>query len=277
MVIRETEPNLPDAQRRIDGTMEARETEPDVPDVGRLVDGIDHQAFWRVLARFAGTLVHRFELDDVLRQLASDIRDVLGVAGAGVMLADDDGDLHFTSASDAVLDELEALQIRLGEGPCLYAYRSGEIVLASDLRTDQRFTRFGPLAIAAGMAAVFSFPMHIDDGVIGALNLYRGEPGDLSADQVEAGLTFADVATTYLANARDSEQKDLLTKQLQHALNSRVVIEQAKGYVSATADVDLPDAFELLRTYARTRQLRVRLIARGVLSGELPVDELREG
>ncbi len=254
-----------------------RGTEPSTQDAEQAPGGIDHQGFWRVLARFAGTLVDRFDLDGVLAQLGVDIRQVLRVAGAGVMLADEDGNLRFTSGSDALLDELEALQITLDEGPCLYAYRSGEIVLASDLRHDRRFRRFGPRAIAAGMAAVYSFPMHIDDQVIGALNLYRNEPGDLTAEQVEAGLTFADVATTYLANARDSEQKDLLTRQLQHALNSRVIIEQAKGYVSARAAVGLPDAFELLRSYARTRQLRVRLIARNVLSGDLSVDDLRKG
>ena len=193
--------------------------------------GVDHQNFWRVLDRFAGTLVARFELDDVLETLGRDIRDVLGVAGAGVMLGDDDGNLRFTSTSDGVLHELEGLQIELDEGPCLLAYRSGEIVVAADLGDDDRFRKFGPRAVEEGMVAVYSFPMHMEDDVFGALNLYRGEAGAFTDDQIDVGQTFANVATSYLANARDSEQQDLLTKQLQHALNSRVVIEQAKGYV----------------------------------------------
>lgn len=238
--------------------------------------GVDHRGFWQVLERFAGTLVDR-ELDDVLEQLGADVRRVLNVAGAGVMLGDDEGNLHFTSTSDGVLHELEGLQIELNEGPCLMAYRNEEIVLATDLSGDERFRKFGPRAIEAGMAAVFSFPMHIEDKVIGALNMYRGEAGEFTEDQIEVGGTFADIATTYLANARDSEQQELLTKQLQHALNSRVVIEQAKGYVSALTSMELPDAFELIRSYARSHQTKVRVIARGVLHGDLTVDELRRG
>jgi GAF domain-containing protein len=205
----------------------------------RPTTGVDHERFWRVLDRFAGTLVDRFEVDDVLEALGTDIRDVLGVAGAGVMLGDDHGNLRFTSTSDGVLHELEGLQIELGEGPCLLAYRTAEVVIAADLRDDERFREFGPQAVDAGMAAVYSFPMHMEGDVFGALNLYSREPGEFTDDQVEVGRTFADVATSYLANARDSEQQELLTKQLQQALNSRVVIEQAKGYVVALTGLEL--------------------------------------
>lgn len=238
-------------------------------------DGVDHRAFWQVLNRLAGTLVNRYDLDDVLEQLGADIRGVLDVAGAGVMLGDDDGNLRFTSTSDETLEKLEALQIDLDEGPCLQAYRTGEIVLATDLAADERFPHFGPRAVEVGMAAVYSFPMHIDGDVFGALNLYRPRPGLFSDDQIEVGQTFADVATSYLRNAYDSEQKDLLTKQLQHALNSRVLIEQAKGFVTAQTGLDLPDAFALIRNYARHRQIRVRVVARALLHDDLSIEDLR--
>ena len=232
-------------------------------------DGVDHRAFWKVLERFAGTLVDRYELDEVLEALGGDIRRVLDVAGAGVMLGDDDGNLRFTSTSDGVLHMLEGLQVELDEGPCLLAFRSAQVVLAEDLRTDERFPRFGPRAVAAGMSAVYSFPMHVDGTVFGALNLYRGTPGPFSRDQIEVGTTFADVATCYLMNARDIEHRQLLTAQLQQALRNRVVIEQAKGYLAATQDVSVEEAFEMIRSYARSHQIRARIVARAIVHGDL--------
>lgn len=236
--------------------------------------GVDHRGFWRVLERFAGTLVDRYELDDVLEQLGVDIAEVLDVAGAGVMLADDSGSLRFCSTNNDVLRKLEDLQIDLDEGPCLLAYRSGEIVLADDLRDDPRFPSFGPRAIDAGMAAVYSFPMRLDQQVIGALNLYAEAARTFTHDQVEVGGVFADVATMYLLNARDIAQRDLLTRQLQHALDSRVLIEQAKGYVAALAGIEPADAFELIRRYARGHQVRVRVVARALLHGDVKLSDL---
>jgi GAF domain-containing protein len=237
-------------------------------------DGVDHRAFWKVLERFAGILVDRYRLDDVLAQLDTDIRQVLSVAGAGVMCSDDDGDLRFLSTSDSVLHQLEALQIDLDEGPCLLAYRSSQVVLAEDLRTDERFPRFGPRAAAAGLAAVYSFPLHVDRKVLGALNLFNEHPGPFSEGQVEAGRTLADIATAYLMYAREIEQRDQQARQLRDALDSRVVIEQAKGYVAASLSVPLSAAFELIRAYARRHQIRVRVVARGVIHGDVSAGEL---
>jgi GAF domain-containing protein len=236
--------------------------------------GVDHRGFWRVLERFAGTLVDRYELDDVLEQLGVDIAEVLDVAGAGVMLADEQGSLRFCSTNNEVLRKLEELQIDLNEGPCLLAYRSGEIVLAEDLRDDPRFPSFGPRAVNVGMGAVYSFPMRLDQQVIGALNLYAETARAFTTDQVEVGGVFADVGTMYLLNARDIAQRDLLTRQLQHALDSRVLIEQAKGYVAALAGIEPAEAFELIRGYARSHQIRVRVVARSLLHGDLAVTEL---
>lgn len=240
----------------------------------RPLQGVDHKAFWKVLDRFAGTLVDIYKLDDVLEQLGGDIARVLGVAGAGVMLGDDKGTLRFVSTSDEVLHKLEALQIDLDEGPCLLAYRSGETVIAERLHDDPRFPHFGPRAVDAGMASVYSFPMRLEQQVVGALNLYSGQTASFTQDQIEVGGTFAAVATSYLLSARDLEQKDLLTAQLQQALNSRVLIEQAKGFLVASMGVALPDAFELMRGYARRHQITVRTIARGLLHGDMEPQKL---
>jgi GAF domain-containing protein len=235
---------------------------------------IDHTEMAAVLARFAGTLVGQYTLDDVMAQLGADVGRILGVAGAGVMMGDDLGRLHFVATSDGVLQSLEALQIELDEGPCLMAYRTGEIVIAADLAADERFPAFGPKAVACGMRAVHSFPMALDGTTIGALNLYAAEAGGPEGEQAAAGQTFADVATAFLVHARDLQQREIFTDDLQRALSSRVVVEQAKGYVAAKRAITPTAAFELLRRYARDHRVKVQVVARGVVEGDIDVGEL---
>lgn len=227
-----------------------------------------------VLARFALTLVGQYSLDEVMGQLGADVGRILGAAGAGVMLGDDHGQLHFVTTSDGVLDTLEALQVELDEGPCLLAFRTGTPVIAADLATDPRFPAFGPRAVSCGMRAVHSFPMSLDGTTVGALNLYLDEPGGLEDGQADAGRTFANVATAFLLHARDLQQREVFTEDLQRALSSRVVVEQAKGYVAASRAVTPTAAFELIRRYARDHRVKVQVVARSVVEGDIAVDEL---
>ena len=238
---------------------------------------IDHAGVAEVLRRFAGTLVGEYELDEVLSGLGKDVASTLGCAGAGAMLADADGHLHFVATSDEVLNQLERLQIELEEGPCLLAYQIGRPVVTADLATDDRFPTFGPRAIDAGMRAVYSFPMQLQDTSIGALNLYAPEAGELSDEALEIGRTYADVATIYVVHARDLADHEELTTGLQKALDTRIVIEQAKGYLAARANIEPKAAFELLRSYARPRSTQVRSVAADVLAGDLQVEDLRQG
>lgn len=235
---------------------------------------INHIGLHELFARFARSLSDGYDLQDVIVQLAEDIRATLHVAGAGVMVEDDEGNLRFMSTSDSTLRMLEQLQIELGEGPCLLAYRDAKQVTVSDLSDDPRFARFGPLAVTAGMRAVYSFPMLQQGAVIGAMNLYRSSPGPLSNEQVTVGQMFADIASAFIVHAREDDHRALLNRQLQRALDSRVVIEQAKGFVRAKRDVDVRVAFEALRRYARNHSTRLADIAAQVLDGELPVDKL---
>jgi diguanylate cyclase (GGDEF)-like protein len=163
---------------------------------------VHEQRLSELLVDFARTLVTDFPIQAILDRLTSRILEVLPVTGAGVMLMGSDSDLHFASASDKVLLQIEGLQVELGEGPCLEAYRTGQRVLISDMGADKRFPRFGPRAVESGVAAVFGFPMRIDGRQIGAVDLYRDKPGALSADEVAAGQILADVAAAYIVNAR---------------------------------------------------------------------------
>jgi GAF domain-containing protein len=235
---------------------------------------VDQAGLHELFSKFARTLTDGYHLEDVIVQLGEDICSVLAVAGAGVMVEDDDAYLRFMSTSDDRLRALEQLQIELDEGPCLLAYRTGKQVIAADLRDDPRFVRFGPFAVAVGMQAVYSFPMVHSEDPIGAMNLYRSSPGPLSSEQISIGQMFADVASAFIVHAREDDHRSLLNSQLQIALDSRVLIEQAKGYVRAVRKVDAGTAFEALRRYARNNSMRLSDAAHQVLEGELPVDEL---
>lgn len=234
----------------------------------------DHARLTDLLRRFAGTLVGEYELEEVLELLGEEVAGILGVAGAGAMVADEGGDLHFVAASDEPLARLEALQIELGEGPCLLAYLENATVVASDLSDDDRFPKFGPRAVEAGMRAVYSFPMHVMGVSVGALNVFTAHAGELSEEAVGLGQTFADVATIYVLHDRDLAERDELTSGLRKALESRIVVEQAKGYLAAKTQMEPDPAFELLRRHARSNNLKAREVARAVLRGELTVSDL---
>lgn len=156
----------------------------------------------QVLVEFAHTLGTDFSIQRTLDHLVQSIVDILPVTGAGVMLMGERQDLHFIAASDATVMEIERLQNQLGEGPCLEAYRFGLPVAVDELRTDTRFPRFSPAAVAEGMEAVFTFPLTLGDERLGALDLYRDAAGALDRDDLMAAQTLADVASAYLFNTQ---------------------------------------------------------------------------
>jgi GAF domain-containing protein len=222
-----------------------------------------------LLKTFARTLVAEYSISELLHRLCKDTTAVMEVDGAGVMLEDEAGDLRFVAASDDLVGSIEELQIELGEGPCQEAFRSGEQVLVGDVATDRRFPLFSPRAHQVGISAVYSFPLRSDSEVIGALNVYTADPSDLDDETLEAGRLIADVATTYLLNARTLAESHQLSGQLQRALTSRIVIEQAKGKLSEQLDTSVEEAFEIMRRYARNNGARLHDVAAQVVAGTL--------
>jgi diguanylate cyclase (GGDEF)-like protein len=156
-----------------------------------------------VLAEFAHNLGEGFDIQEILDHLVGRIVDVLPVTGAGVMLMGPGDDLHFVAASDEEILMIQTLQNELDEGPCLEAYRTGDPVSVPDLSRDARFPRFSSRACEAGLAAVFTFPMSLDGGRLGALDLYRDQIGELDGPEMKAAQVLADVAAAYIRNARD--------------------------------------------------------------------------
>ena len=152
---------------------------------------MDQNRLVKILSDLPTALLEDFELEDVMTSLGDDIAEILEVAGAGVMLEDDRGRLRFVVGSDPILKDLERLQVEFDEGPCLLAYRSGEVVHSEDLASEDRFPRFSAAACDVGMGAVFSYPLRYRGDVIGALNLYDTKPRPLGHEADEAGRTLA--------------------------------------------------------------------------------------
>jgi diguanylate cyclase (GGDEF)-like protein len=163
---------------------------------------VDEGRLSNLLVEFAQTLTTDYSVQTILDHLTTRILESLPVSGAGVMLTDEHDEMHFISATDDVLHQIEPLQIELGEGPCLRAFHTGEQVLVPDLANDPRFPRFGPRAAGMGMAAVFSFPMRSNGVRIGAADMYQQHAVELDRNALLAGQVLADVSAAYIQNAR---------------------------------------------------------------------------
>ena len=213
------------------------------------------------------TMVDDFDIIDFLHVLTSRSVELLDVSAAGLLLADPRGELRVVAASSEAARLLELFQLQSDQGPCLDCFRSGQPVTATDLGGDERWPEFVAAAGQAGFSAVQALPMRPRDQVIGALNLFRGTPGAFDADAVHVGQALADVATISLLHDRSMRRTDTLNEQLQTALNSRVIIEQAKGKLAERLGIDVDQAFTLLRHQARNRNLRLSDLARAFVDG----------
>jgi GAF domain-containing protein len=224
----------------------------------------------KTLVELADTLVAEFDVVELLSRLAERCVEVLDVAAAGLMLAGPDGELRVMASSSEAMRVLELFELQAREGPCLDSFRSGRPVMDPDLATaNNRWPRFAAETLAAGFRSVQALPMRLRGTVIGALNLFHVEPGEMSTADVGAAQALADVATIAILQHRASLDAQVINQQLQHVLNSRIVIEQAKGMVAERAGLNMDQAFSALRAYARNRNLRLAAVAEAVIGGSL--------
>lgn len=206
----------------------------------------------------ADTLVNDFDVIDFLNTLTEHAVAVSGAAAAGLLLADHNGRLQFMAATDQDVRALELYQLQNKEGPCLDAFRLREPVVNADLaHAGDRWPQFSPRAIEAGYQSVHAFPLRLRDRVIGALGLFGSEDHRFDPDEVRVVQALADVATIGLLQQRGIANAEGLTEQLQVALNSRIVIEQAKGAYAELHDISIEEAFRQLRQEARTSRRKL--------------------
>lgn len=221
----------------------------------------------RALVDLTATLVADYDVVAVLEDLTGYCVDLLAVDAAGLVLADERGALQVMSSSTDHAHELELLQLRSQEGPCVEAYRSCASVDAGDLaRHGHRWPRFAARARELGIHGVHALPLCCRTSALGALNLFATTPRELPAADLQAAQALADVATTVLLQQRTLDEAHRVTEQLQTALDNRVIIEQAKGSLSERGGISADEAFARLRRYARARSLKVTDVAHAVMS-----------
>lgn len=229
----------------------------------------------RTMVELADTLVADFDVIELLTLLADRCVDVLDVDAAGLMLTSADGELRVMASSSAAMHLLELFELQSQEGPCLDCYRTGRPVVNQDLATvNGRWPRFSVEALGAGFHSVHALPMRLRGSVIGALNLFHNKPGEMRPADIEAAQAFADVATIGVLQHRATLEAQVLTEQLNQALNSRIVVEQAKGMVAEREGLDMANAFARLRNHARRHNRRLADIAFEVIDGTLPAAAL---
>jgi GAF domain-containing protein len=229
----------------------------------------------RTLVELADSLVADFDVVELLTLLADRCVDVLDVAAAGIMLANTEGELRVVASSSEAMRVLELFEVQSQEGPCLDSYRVGEPVVNQDLATgDGRWPLFAVEALNAGFHSVHALPMRLRGSIIGALNLFRSDRGVMTQVDVDAAQALADVATIAILQHRGAAEAQLINEQLNHALNSRIVTEQAKGMVAEREGLDMEQAFLRLRKHARNHNLRLVDVANSVIGGGLAASAL---
>lgn len=229
----------------------------------------------KTLVELADVLVADFDVVELLTRLTDRCVEVLDIDAAGLMLVAPDGNLRVMASSSEAMRVLELFELQSREGPCLDCYHSGQPVVNQDLRAGEgRWPRFATEALAAGFRSVHALPMRLRGTVIGALNLFHIEAGQMAPADVDAAQALADVATIAILQHRAVVEAQTLNDQLNEALNSRIVIEQAKGMVAERRGVDMEQAFSTLRSHARNHNLRLSDVAAGVIHGTLDTASL---
>ena len=227
------------------------------------------------LVELADTLVDDFDVVELLTLLTDRCVEVLDVTAAGLLLVSPGGDLRVMAASSEAMRLVELFELQTDEGPCLDCYRSGQPVINQSLVQDRgRWPLFTPRALDAGFSSVHAVPMRLRGATIGALNLFRSNEGTMDVSDVHAAQALADVATIAILQHRAAAETQVLNAQLSQALNSRIVIEQAKGMVGERAHLNMEQAFNRLRNHARNHNLRLLDVARDVVDGVLPTAAL---
>jgi diguanylate cyclase (GGDEF)-like protein len=220
-----------------------------------------------VLSEFARTLVSDFPIQAILERLVERIAEVLPITAAGVTLISEGVAPRYIAATDDSALHFEHLQSEIGEGPCILAYESGEAVAVPDLRSDTRFPDYTETAIAAGLVAVFAFPLRHGDSQLGALDLYRDTPGELDPGDKAAAQTLADVVAAYLLNARAREEARTTSDRFHHSamhdpltgLANRLLLHQRLEHAAFRAQRSHTNAAILFAELDQFRQVNETL------------------
>jgi transcriptional regulator with GAF, ATPase, and Fis domain len=235
--------------------------------------GTREEQLVETFVELADTLIDEFDVVDFLHILTRRVTDLVDAAEAGILLADPHGTLQLMASSSEQTRALELFLLQNDQGPCLDCYRTGQPVIVEDLDAElERWPRFVPEARKDGFAAVHALPLRLRQDLIGVLGVFSAAPGRLSDADISACQGMAHIATISLLSRRSFGQSRDIIDQLQEALNSRIVIEQAKGVLAERAGIGPDEAFQRLRHYARGHNLRLNDVARDTVHGNLRIE-----
>lgn len=233
---------------------------------------IDKQALLRVLRDFARTMAGGYDTTRVLYDLSDSVVNVVGATAAGVALLDGQA-LRFVTATNELGAQAEQLQEQLQSGPCMASIHENRPVPIADLAEHHdRWPQYAPKVQGVGLRAVLGLPLVIDQRQVGSLDIYSAEPREWDDEDIEAAMALADIGASYVLNASQHEQSQRTTEQLQTALDTRVIIEQAKGVLSERVGISTDAAFERIRASARRQSLKVAELCRRVIDTDYVPD-----
>jgi len=235
------------------------------------VSNIDRAAqLFEVFATLADSLVVGYDVLDLLQTLVENCHDLLDVDSAGILLLSNDNALEVVASTSEANALVDIMQVDANAGPCLECFRTRTVVSLPDIDIgSDRWPDFCATARANGILSVYAIPLRLRETTIGTLNLMRNERGELNQHDIRAAQALADVATIGILQERTIRDSSAIRDQLQNALSSRIVIEQAKGVISETAHLSMDDAFQRLRHYARSQQATLSSVAQRLVEGDL--------
>lgn len=229
----------------------------------------------QTFVELADTLVDNYDVDEMLHRLVEHCVTLLDADQAGLMFADQRGGLAVLASSSERTRLLELFQLQAGEGPCLDCYRTGQPVQVPDLNhSGDRWPSFAAEAANEAFTSVFAVPLRLRQQVIGAMNLFRTTPGELTESDRYVAQGLADIATIGILHERAIRREETLTEQLQTALTNRAIIEQAKGILAHAGNLEMHQAFEQLRHYARNYRTPLATLATQLANGDLTTDTI---
>ncbi len=232
----------------------------------------------RISAAFvavADTLTTDFDAVDLLHTLVSDCVEILGMKAGGLMLADGSGDLQLMTSTSEAAEFVEVMQLNAASGPCIDCFTNGTAVSVSDIGDeDSLWPEFRTAALAQEFHSALATPMRLRGRIIGTMNLFGTSIGDVDPRDAAVAQALADVATIAILHERVVREGQLIEEQLHRALDSRIMIEQAKGVIASALALTMDEAFAILRTYARGENLTIRSVAERVSERALAVDDI---
>jgi GAF domain-containing protein len=233
---------------------------------------IREQQVVAAFVRAADTLVVGYDMVDLLHTLVDDCAHILAVDAGGLMLADSTGQLELIASTSESADLVEVMQLNAGEGPCVDCFNTGLPVTVGDIaHSDDKWPAFQKAALSQGFRSVHATPMRLRGTVIGTINLFGRSVGELNAADIAVAQALADIATISILQERSVRDSDMLAAQLQRALQSRILVEQAKGAVAQLTSISPDQAFAVLRTFARNNNLALSVVCQGVIDRTLDI------